>query len=61
MVNGVKACKELSSLMTDKECLEIGKMLAMASKRDKNRLKELEDKAAEMILVMSGKKVPHGS
>ena len=61
MVNGVKACKELSSLMTDKECLEIGKMLAMASKQDKNRLKELEEKAAEMVLVMSGKKVAHGS
>ena len=61
ITNGVKACKELSSLMTDRECFEIGKMLAMASKRDKNHLKEIEGKAAEMILVMSGKKVEHGS
>lgn len=56
MINGVKACKELSSLMTDRECLELGKMIATASKRDKSKLKEIEEKAFDMVLTMSGKK-----
>jgi hypothetical protein len=60
IINGVKACKEFACLMTDRECLEIGKMLSSASKKDKNRLTEMESKAADMVAAMSGKKESHG-
>jgi len=61
IINGIKACKELATLMTDKECHEIGKMISLASRKDKTKIEEIRQKTSEWVLVISGKKDKNAS